>query len=54
MNVYRHNLDRAGRCVAVTSADGESTYAYNGLDIMSMATDPMGHTTRPHHIYTTL
>jgi YD repeat-containing protein len=45
-NVYRHNLDRAGRCVAVTSADGESTYAYNGLDIMSMATDPMGHTTR--------
>ena len=45
-SVYRHNLDRAGRCVAVTSADGESTYAYNSLDIMCMATDPMGHTTR--------
>ncbi len=45
-SVYRHNLDRAGRCVTVTSADGESTYAYNGLDIMCMATDPMGHTTR--------
>lgn len=45
-SVYRHNLDRAGRCVAVTSADGESTYAYNSLDIMCMATNPMGHTTR--------
>ncbi|MDE7202343.1 MAG: hypothetical protein K2O91_10680, partial [Lachnospiraceae bacterium] len=43
---YRHRLDRAGRCMAVINADGESAYAYNNLDILCMATSPLGHTTR--------
>ena len=43
---YLHRLDRAGRCVAIEDADGESTYAYTCYDLLSMETDPLGHTTR--------
>lgn len=43
---YEYVLDKAGRRVATASADGESTYAYNHFDLLSRATDPMGHTTK--------
>ncbi len=43
---YLHRLDSAGRCAAIRNADGESSYAYTGFDLVSMAVDPMGNTTR--------
>ena len=46
---YQHRLDSAGRCVAVTDADGESTYAYTNFDLVGTAADPMGNTT--HYLY---
>ncbi len=43
---YEHGLDRAGRCVTVTGADGIREYAYNHFDLVCMERDPMGNTTR--------
>ena len=48
-NTYHHELDKAGRLVALTDMDGTSTYAYNHFDLLCRETDPLGHTTKYYY-----
>ncbi|MCH5345239.1 MAG: RHS repeat protein [Acetatifactor sp.] len=43
---YEYGLDRAGRQVTAADSDGVSNYAYDNFDLLRMATNPMGHTTK--------
>lgn len=45
-NRHEHDLDRAGRYVTTTDMDGISSFAYDNFDLLCMATNPMGHTTK--------
>ena len=48
-NTYHHELDQAGRLVALTDMDGTSTYAYNHFDLLCRETNPLGHTTKYYY-----
>ncbi len=48
-NRFEYTYDRAGRRVSATDGEGTCRYAYNDYDILCMAVNPLGETTK--HVY---
>ena len=48
-NRFEYAYDRAGRRVSATDGEGTCRYAYNNYDILCMAVNPLGETTK--HVY---